>query len=192
MSKTDEILLANEKDLTAARANNIAPALLNRLKLTEASGSRLCLETIAFPSRNALAQYLRISPIFDFGIQSAMYNVWVICYFVLFVLGVPYRPRTNFVFRATPLHPPLPPPPPRTILYPEQDQGFGRRHIVASGGRGALVEVQQPPRGGGRAHPQTGIAGRIFERHMRWTRRDTTAHVPSSHTIYSALNESSW
>eukprot|EP00903_Cladosiphon_okamuranus_P013767 g12814.t1 len=35
LSKAPEITVANEKDIKAAEANNIAPALLNRLKLTE-------------------------------------------------------------------------------------------------------------------------------------------------------------
>lgn len=35
VSKSPEIMLANEKDIKAAKANNIAAALLNRLKLTQ-------------------------------------------------------------------------------------------------------------------------------------------------------------
>ncbi|CAM9650061.1 unnamed protein product, partial [Ectocarpus sp. 13 AM-2016] len=35
LAKSPEITVANERDIKAAKANNIAPALLNRLKLTE-------------------------------------------------------------------------------------------------------------------------------------------------------------
>lgn len=41
VSKSGEIMRANERDIKAAKANNIAAALLNRLKLTEVRYGRI-------------------------------------------------------------------------------------------------------------------------------------------------------
>ena len=74
LSKTAEIMRANTKDLKAAKANNIAPALLNRLKLTE-----VCV-CFGLPFLHRLWLLLRLIPAFFRNAYMVALCFQVVCF----------------------------------------------------------------------------------------------------------------